>query len=107
MFTRFRQNSVFAVAFCVAVGLSLALPVDQFIELARLVIQVALSFVGVVLVVFVAPGIVFSDWPKDVRRTIRSLRLAQGWILVQPLPFIATAPCGTPSPFFRPPCSIS
>lgn len=107
MFFRVRQHSFLAAAFCGAVALSLALPMDQFIDLARLVIQVGLAFTVVVAAVFVAPGLICGDWFGAVRRTVRAMRLAQGRIPVRLEAFTFDVPCGVFASLFRPPRSIS
>lgn len=87
--------------------LSAALPVDQFIELAVLVIQVGIGFTVVCLVVFVAPGLICGDWLKGVLHTVRRLRLAQGWIPSRQLTVLYAAPCCVVSVLLPPPRPIS
>jgi len=99
--TWFRQHPVLAAAFCVGVMLSAALPVDQFIELARLVIPSGF-FVAAGLYVLIAPLVVV-----EVIEVIEPLRIRGGWIIAQRTPDFAAVPAGSPSVLLPPPRSIS
>ncbi len=107
MFNRVCQQPIVIAAFVGAMVLAAGLPADQFIELAKLVIQVGINFTVVCLVVFVAPGLIRGDWFKGVLHAVRGLRLAQGWVPSQPLTLISAAPCGVASVLLPPPRSIS
>jgi uncharacterized membrane protein len=107
MFNRVRQRADLIAAFVGAIALAAALPTEQFVELARLVIQVGLSFAAVCLVAFVAPGLICGDWLQSVIQTIRALRLAQGWVPAQPSANGCATPADASSVLLPPPRSIS
>lgn len=107
MFNRVLHQPVLIAAFVGAIVLAAALPVDQFVELAKLIVQVGISFAAVCLAVFVAPGMICGDWLQSVIHTIRALRLAQGWIPAQPPAYGCTTPSGASSVLLPPPRSIS
>lgn len=107
MFNRVLQQPVLIAALVGAIALAAALPVDQFVELARLIIQVGISFAAVCLAVFVAPGLICGDWIWSVIHTIRALRLAQGWIPAQPPAYGCATPAGASSVLLPPPRSTS
>lgn len=102
-----RQHPILAAVFFGCVVLSMGLPVDQFVELAGLAIQVGISIAAACLALFVAPGLIFGDWLQSVIHSVRTLRLAQGWIPAQQLADACAPPTGTPSVLLPPPRSIS
>ncbi|PHM20688.1 MAG: hypothetical protein CK604_07190 [Curvibacter sp. PD_MW3] len=106
MVTWLRQHPVLAATFCVGVMLSVALPVDQFIELAKLTILGGLTLAGACLVLLVSPGLL-DEWFHGVMLSVRTLRLAQGWIPAQPMVYVCSTPIGTLSVLLPPPRSIS
>jgi hypothetical protein len=107
MFNRVCQRSSLVAAFIGAMVLAAGLPAEQFIDLARLTIQVGISFSIACLIVFVAPGLIGSDWFKGVLLSVRALRLAQGWIPSRQPEILSATPRGVASVLLRPPRSIS
>ncbi len=108
MFTRIRQHPFLAALLVGVLALSATgLPLDQFIGLARLAIQIGISISIACLGVFVAPGLIGDDWFTDLLQTVLRLRLAQGWVPAQPLSTFSAAPSGVASVLLLPPRSIS
>lgn len=106
MFNRVLQQPALIAASVGAIALAAALPVDQFIELAKLAILVGLTLAGACLVLCVSPGLL-DEWFRGVLLSVRFLRLAQGWIPAQPLAYGCATPAGASSVLLPPPRSIS